>query len=412
MKHKILTALILVVLMSCMKMKKKDAEPQQTAVAAEIKKQVRAVDLLTYEYVTEENIQTKKPAITQIKKVKFLSPVNWPQSVILKKTDGEKVSEIPIEFDENSEWYDLLISENKVSYQFLSAVNNQMVLLEEVEVLPPLNMTINEDFNLADYFQLNKKTKEIFFENLNIGLQKRLYLNDFSGKIKIKNLKSNSGFIQSFSTNARAENDFDGKDGGVVQIDIENGSGDLTVFMKGQNGGHGSLTKSPDILIKGASGARGEMARFNINFTSGSLFPYYDCVAPAGNGTDGGKGMTGYNGFTGKSGGHSGTAAVHIYSDQLQVNLIAQEGVFGSGSPGGTGGEGGDPGPGTSSEDDFTSISKGNPTITLAKKCEPSVAGKKGPTGDPGLPGGNGVNGIKQRSCLYFADKKINCIFE
>ena len=402
MKHKILSAIMLVVLTSCMKIKKKDAETQQTAVAFETRNQNQAADSLTYEHVADK----------QIKKVKFLSPSNWPQSVILKRTDGEKVAEIPIEFDENSEWYDLLISENKVNYQFLTSLNNQIVLLDEVEVLPPLNLTINEDLNLAKYFSLNKKTKSIYFENLNIGLQKHLYLENFSGKIKIKNLISESGFIQSFSANARAENNFDGKDGGVIQIDIENGSGDVTVFMKGENGGHGSLAKSADNLIKGVSGERGASAKFSINFIPGSLFPFYDCAVPAGNGTDGGKGSTGYNGFSGKSGGHSGTATVRVHSDLLQVVLIAQEGVFGNGSPGGSGGEGGDPGPGSTCEEDFKTFTKGNPMIALAKRCEPSAAGKKGPTGDPGLPGGNGVNGIKQRSCLDFADKKVNCIHE
>ena len=404
MKHKILIALAFLTLFSCMKIKKKDDDMPQIQGTAEIKAQIQPSDKLTYKFITDKTNSTKK--------IQFLAPTSWPKSVFLKKTDGSKSSELGIEFNDSLEWSDLFISENKVSYQFYSIFDSQLVLLDEVDVLPPLNITIEEDLNLAKYFNLNAKTKYIYFENLNIGLQKHLYLENFSGKIQIKNLNSKSGFIQSYPSNARAENDLDGKDGGIIELEILNGIGDVTMFMKGENGGHGSLAKSPDSFNKGAAGERGVSAKFSPIYIPDSLFPYYACSSSPGNGTNGGKGLIGYSGYSGNSGGHSGMASVYISSNNLEVFLIAQEGVFGSGSPGGIGGEGGDPGLGSDGEEDFKILTKSNPMIQLTKKCEPSSNGEKGPTGDPGLPGGNGVNGLKQRSCLFHADQKVKCINE
>ncbi len=404
MKHKILIALALFTLLSCMKIKKKDDDQPQAQTAAEIKAQSQPSDKLTYKYIADKS--------QSVNKIQFLAPSGWPKTVLLKKSDGSKSSEFEIEFNESYEWSDLLITENKVYYQFYSFFDGQPVLLEEVEVLPPLNTTIEEDLNLAKQFNLNSKTKYIYFENLNIGLQKHLYLENFSGKIQIKNLISKSGFIQSFPISARAENDVDGKDGGVIELEILNGSGDVTVFMKGENGGNGSLAKPPDDFIKGEAGGPGASAKFKPVYIPDSIFPYYACVAAPGNGTNGSKGLNGYNGNSGKSGGHSGRASVFVSSNNLEVFLTSQEGVFGNGSPGGIGGEGGDPGLGSDGENDFKIQTKGNPMIQLIKKCEPSMNGEKGPTGDPGLPGGSGVNGSKQRSCLQVIDKKVKCINE
>lgn len=397
------------VLSACIKLKKKDQDSSGTAEVSQAQGQSFAeTETLTYRYIPDT-----KGSVT---KVVFKAPVDWPANVVLKKTQADKDLELNIEFNENAEWQDALVSESKVSYQFYSLINSELKLLGQAEVIPPLDMAIDEDFNLSQHFSLNEKTQLIYFKNLRIGLKKHLYLENYSGKIFIKNLTSEAGFIQSFPASARAENDVDGKDGGNINFEIINGSGNVTFFMKGENGGHGSLAKSADDFIKGRPGSRGASAKFQAiqspNPGPYDIITYFNCITPAEPSTNGTKGLTGYNGYSGKSGGNSGMATIKNTSSTLEIFLLSQAGSFGVGSPGGLGGEGGDPGASINSEEDFKIFSKESMTFKLLKNCEPSVAGKKGPPGDPGLPGGNGVSGAQQQSCLFFNGQKIKCIFD
>ncbi len=420
MKHKILASVLLVSFSACMKVAKKGAEnkvvPQVVTNEVPEEKNTRSQTELTYSYDVDGK--------ANLKKVRFSAAANWPASVVVKKTDGDKASEFGAEFNENAEWSDLLISENKVNYQFFSKVEDQLILLEEVEVLPPLNIDVVEDLNLAQKYALNQKTKLIYFESLNIGLQKRIYFENYSGKIQIQNLVSNSGFIQAYSANARAVNDVDGKDGGVLRIEIKHGSGDVTVFMKGENGGHGSPARAPDAGLKGATGPRGTLAEFQIQ-VEGYGFGIH-CTKPSGISGNGFKGLRGYPGNTGKSGGHSGKATISNSDELLDVNLESQPGVFGTGSIGGGGGEGGDPGtPGDGGEEDYDQVLRAKNACreiipgkclvgigSLATRCAPGGSGNKGDPGEPGPTAGNGVDGTKQKSCLYQGEQKVKCINE
>lgn len=421
MKHKILMSIFLLGLSACMKVAKKGAEnkvaPQVITSEESEEKITQNRSQLTYSYDVDGK--------ANLKKVRFIAAANWPTSVVVKKTDGDKTSEFGAEFNESGEWSDLLISDNKVNYQFSTKLQDQLIPLDEVEVLPPLNMEITEDVNLAQKYSLNQKTKLIYFENLNLGLQKRIYLENFSGKIQIQSLVSQSGFIQAYPANARAVNDVDGKDGGILRIEILNGTGDVTLFMKGENGGNGSSAKPPDAKLKGAPGGRGTPAQFNyMGSANGQII--YKCSIEPGTGVDGFKGHQGNPGFPGKSGGHSGRVLVTNQSTELEVMIEAQPGVFGIGSSGGTGGEGGDPGPGADGGDEDYQlflraqnrcIDGGNgqcyvSSISVGTRCLKANDGIKGGVGDFGLSASNGIDGTKQKSCLYQGLQKVKCINE
>lgn len=421
MKHKILISILLLGLSACMKVVKKGAEnkvvPQEIASAQPELKITRNRSQLTYSYDVDGK--------ANLKKVRFVAAANWPTSVVVKRTDGEKTSEFGAEFNENGEWLDLVISDNKVNYQFSSKLQDQLILLDEVEVLPPLNMDVTEDVNLAQKYSLNQKTKLIYFENLSLGLQKRIYLENFSGKIQIQNLVSQSGYIQSYPANARAVNDIDGKDGGILRIEILNGTGVMTVFMKGENGGNGSPAKPPDAKLKGAPGGPGTPAQFEFeSLAMGHVI--HKCSTKPGEGSGGFRGRHGNPGNAGKSGGHSGRAIITNYSSDLEIMIEAQPGAFGIGSAGGTGGEGGDPGLGTDGGDqDYqlflratnACIDAGNgqcyvTSISISTRCLKGNDGVKGGVGESGQSAGNGIDGTKQKSCLYQESQKVKCINE
>ncbi len=421
MKHKILVSVLLVGLSGCMKIAKKDAEnkiaPQVVTNEVPEEKNTRSQTELTYSYDVDGK--------ANLKKVRFSAAASWPASVVVKKTDGDKASEFGAEFNENAEWSDLLISENKVNYQFFSKLEEQLILLDEVEVLPPLSIDVAEDLNLAQKYSLNQKTKLIYFESLNLGLQKRIYFENYSGKIQIENLTSQSGFIQAYPANARAVNDVDGKDGGVIRIEILSGTGDITFLMKGENGGNGSPAKPPDATKKGANGERGTPSKFEYVHLGNAQIAM-KCSTTPGTGGNGIKGHEGYGGHEGKSGGHSGRAIITNYSTQLEIMMESQAGAYGIGSAGGTGGEGGDPGSGAdgADEDHQILLRASNSCIRLNDgscyalpisedlRCPHAASGIKGGTGGNGPTASNGIDGTKQKSCLYQGEQKVKCINE
>ena len=256
MKHKILMAVAFVTVSSCMKLKKKDDEaakptPQAQVQEAKVEKSfVNERTELDYDYAISEN-EKELPA------VRFLASAAWPSEIIMAKKvlkEGEKEEQKTIHFDDKGEWKDFITTENKVSYKFFSKVGTQSVLLDEVEVLPVLDLKITDDLNLAEKYKLSSKTKVIYISNLEISQQKHLYLNDYSGQIIIQNITSSGGIIQAFAPLARAEVDQDGRSGGQVSLTVLAGNGILNVVMKGENGGNASPGAAPDITLKGLAG--------------------------------------------------------------------------------------------------------------------------------------------------------------
>ena len=412
MKHKILTAALLVILSSCMKIKKKDSELPTAPAPAVIQMnnqviQSKATESLQYNYEADQ--------FSGLHKVRFTAALNWPKAVVLKKTDGEKVQEFAIEFNEEAVWSDLIISENKVNYKFFSKVESQLIPLDEVEVLPVLKLRLIEDLNLAQKYKLDQKTKVIYISSLEIGLQKHLYLEEFSGQIIIENIKSDSGFIQTFPLGARAALDVEGRSGGVLDVIIKSGSGILNIFMRGENGGKGRPAHSADSTLKGTIGAAGTPAEFKncriIDSGYGINGALCSCSQSPAPGGKGGRGLKGFSGHDGKSAGHSGTATIFSNSRSLQLLLNAQEGSMGVGSQGGMGGDGGDGGMGGDGAEKDFKIRNQSILVGLDAKCDMAGNGAAGDIGDFGSPGSNGNDGLKQKSCLYQVGEKEKCIF-
>ncbi|MFZ3231294.1 MAG: hypothetical protein WA160_13885 [Pseudobdellovibrio sp.] len=426
MKHKILITITLVVFTSCMKLKKKDEEgvtprnePVQIQATIEKPKAVEAYrEELTYNY-----LEANAKALNQ---VQFFAPTDWPNALILKKIDKEIVTEIGIQFDANKIWIDFLASENKITYKFYSKVGSELILLDEVEVIPILNLDLNEDLNLAQKYQLNSKTKLIYFSRLSIDDKSHLYFEDYTGKIVIQKLDSNSGYLQTFPHNGRASDGKNGRSGGHLEIQVISGSGTLNVFMIGESGGNGSPAKIPDTSLKGVTVAPGRRADFIMKPVGdlGVVFTY-ECITPPGIVIDGKNGLKGFPGNSGMMGGNSGSAFVENNSNKLQVILTSAGGKKGYKSEGGEGGEGGEPGiPGDGGAGDLEIYLQENGAIKypgfstylevmhgiLTKKCDAAKAGNSGAQGNQGDPGNDGSDGSAQKSCVTSMDQKTECI--
>ena len=429
MKHKILMVVALLVVTSCMKLKKKDEEsvltaPQVQVQQAKVEKPfVNERTELDYEYEISEDGK-------ELPAVRFLASADWPAEIqVIKKSDkeGEKEEQKTVQFNDKAEWKDFLTSENKVSYKFFSKVGNQSILLDEVEVLPALDLKLTDDLSLPEKYKLNSKTKVIYIRNLEINAQKHLYLNDYSGQIIIENITSSGGIIQAFAPSARAAVDQDGRSGGQVSLSILAGAGLLSVVMKGENGGNGSQAKAPDISKKGSTGVMGNIAGFSAVTCNPNLLDGYSdlplCMSLpyscAKNPTDGGQGLKGYAGNNGRIGGNSGSILLYNDSDVLKVSITTQMGSFGVSSRGGAGGQGGDGGLGGDGADsDLSAYLKklGIPVqfahATLVKACPAAKNGNPGLGGADGDPGYDGENGKNQLSCIYLHDQKVKCINE
>jgi len=382
-------AMAVLTLASCMKLKKKGdedfstAEPPQPVTELSVpakEPQKNTATELTYEY---KNYDSATPEVS------FHAPTNWASDIVYEKAYGDKNFQGVASFNSEGVWNDKLISDQKTVYKFSAKVAGQLVVLDEVEVLPVLNLEVAQDLSLKKQYNFSNKTKVLFFSNLKIASQKHLYLEDFSGEIIIQNIETTEGYLQTFSQEYRATSNLDGRSGGKIEVKIIQGQGSLNVVMRGEDGldGAPALPAGPEL-----KGANGDNAHFiKTQFIGGGLL----CEDPVP-AKDGSKGLPGHPGNNGGNGGDSGRADVHNFSANLEVKLSTDGGQRGIGTIGGEGGEGGDAGAGLSS----------------ILSCPALSPGVKGGKGDSGASGHSGHDGPKQQSCLISADRTKQCTNE
>ncbi|MBC7421601.1 MAG: hypothetical protein H7328_12810 [Bdellovibrio sp.] len=394
MKHKIWLVSVFIILSSCMKVKKKgdEAAPaevkpvevvelQQPAIEQQADKPI--VKVFSYEYVVQNG--------RSFQEVQFHFPSHWPNEIILKKTElseNKNSMQTIIRLDDSRTWKESLVGEVKISYQFLNA---QKEVLEDVEVLPVLNLQLSEDFNLAQKFKLNAKTKHIYIQSLRMEEKTHLYLEDYSGSVKIENLQSSTGTIQTFPLNQRAGFEQEGRAGGLLQIEIFTASGELNVTMVGENGGHGKAAREPDDTLRGAKGDDGSMPLVVFEVSPNQLFYKNVCAQEGSEGKDGSRGAQGFPGGIGKNGGNSGRATIKLWDANLKVSSPNLAGLKGLGQVGGRGGAGGAAGLGT-----------GGDPCRLMKNGQPGGEGVKGVEGD------DGRDGVAQKNSLFLNGQKVD----
>lgn len=418
MKHKIYLAISILLVSSCVKLKKKD-EPKNTESEPAIELSQRAENF-SYSYFYNKSSKNYE--------IVFKIPKDWGESFSIEKSDenGKVLNQIKAAADTEGFWKDFLYEEKKINYKFFKKDHQKSELLDEVEILPVLDFSLREDLNIKQKYNLSGKTKVIYFKNLEISNQAHLYLEDFAGQIIIENLQSDSGFIQTFPFHMKAKNNMDGRSGGIIDLQILNGESHLNLITVGEAGGNGSDGAEPNASMVGEPGLNGAPAQFNLtrveNCTHQKLcIPknYFSCVKRPEAGKIGSKGKAGHNGLDGKDGGRSGQFIVRSYASDLKINIYSQSSKKGQGGLGGIGGEGGRGGLGAdgSYQDlakqfniDFNQPSTMQSfliTNQIENFCEAAKDGAQGLSGEKGKDGQSGQDGLNQKSILFLNDVKI-----
>ena len=389
-----------------MKVKKKNETAEQPAPpkrppVIEPRQQLKEVPQVK-EFFYDYDVQEAR----NYQEVRFYFPDSWPNEVVVKKIEmDEKRNTLQsiIRIDESRRWKDSLTSPNKMSYQFFEAHGTSLELIKEVEVLPVLDIEIATELNLAQKYQLNSKTEFIYFHNLKMSPDAKLYFENYSGQIIVNSLQSEGGTFQTFPDDSKAPVGSDGRSGGKLKFEIHNAEGNLNILMLGERGGDGAAGRKPDDMLTGAKGADGAHAIYaDLGTRSGGFNPDYTdytCSVNPTDGADGAKGGKGYPGDNGFKGGNSGEALVYLNNTNLKLFSFSVAGLKGFGGAGGRGGAGG-PG-GAPGNHEFVNPPAKFAIPNVLKICERAVAGGTGPEGDYGSPGHEGRDGLASKNQLF-----------
>lgn len=421
-----LTAVLVFTSMSCMKVSKKGTEKENQNPATQ-------PEVLTTP-VLQPTIASPGPEVlsdfyklksigfdyvVSNKEINFNFPREWPDLIYAEVIVDQSKIVIPVQ--NQRQWsFNWPSHDRKIQFRFHATPHVDVKPLKVAEILPPLNLKVDEVANLQSVWGLNTNVEKIFIEELTLGRQGKLLLGTFSGQVYIRKLQSENGSIQSFLTNQKAVKDQIGRSGGFVEFFVAAGSGNLNLTAIGEHGGDGSPGNQPDIHIKGTPGSDGVRSTFAfetpncVGLGQGcSPIVIVRCITDPGPGSNGNRGDRGYPGLPGQNGGDSGRYLARHVPSEMSTTIFSREGSGGQGGHGGSGGEGGDGGLGGDGEFlDFLitnkKMSKESALETLKKpkfnflpmaslaKCKAARNGEPGAPGLDGYPGANGTKGTNQ----------------
>lgn len=401
MLHKISVLGILIFSMGCMKIQKKGEQKKEEAPVSlpspSVKEQMQS-NKVVLDYELSEGSES----------IRFQLPDGWPQLLVVEKNKGaEKIFSREV-YNVSGEWRDSLDGKSKFGYRFFAKISDQLILLDELEVLPILDLTLNQDYRLDEIYQIGDKVRKIQLRHLYLKQKAKFFIGDFSGRIEIEDLISDDGAIQTFPTGQRAVGK-DGRSVGSFEIQASTARGKLYLNLVAESGGHGSVGENPDEKLTGSAGENGTPAQFSQRpgdlcaGTNGFCLSsvVFDCSQSPLDGENGGRGLDGYPGHAGFNGGSVESVKLIVPAElSVQINKVVgakgEGGAGGAGGPGGPGGKGGDGG-----EKDFLKFLKLNPEDAanrthlnlLGKTCNAAEHGSKGPQGGTGSKGPDGLAG-------------------
>lgn len=244
-----------------------------------------------------------------------------------------------------------------------------------------------KDLVINDLILLKKNT-ELQAERIFFQKKGKVLTQGHSLIIKTKALYSDDGIIETFSENSTAFAEQAGRSGGAIHIEAEVGQGDLTILLRGENGGTGKAGTPwphPQVNARAATPSI-------INLMGGGI---PQCLVPPEDGVDGPKGNKGFAGLKGAPGGDSGSLEIKIAlpTESLKYNVERLPGKGGAGGPGGPGQVGGQP---------------SSPGVKIFP-CKAGKPGKRLGDGDPGEQGPSGLNGSIQPYCVQFGLSEKLC---
>lgn len=400
MLHKVFWLPIFCVSVGCMKIKKKEGGVDTVGTLQT--QTVGVVKQLDYEYEIFEGRQ----------KIVFQIPDSWSKQLVIEKTIGlEKSFQREISL-ETSYWKDDLATNVKTSYKFFEATAEGLNLIEQLDVFPLIDLVLDKDYRIEDLVGSTQLMKKLHFRNLELKNGAKLFIADFKGKIKIENLQSEKGGLQTFPNSTRAVQG-DGRSVGDFHLQIQHGDGDLEINLFAESGANGLAGPQPDEALKGVPGAEGLPAFFGESWMDSCIgsgtnmcftYTYYKCTKPPQQGQDGGEGKRGYQGLPGAHGGSVKKITLENLSSSLKISIYKREGKKGLGGSGGEGGRGGAPGRGGDGDlRDFLRSQSLNPDEASSKaslmmvkiiSCPAAASGRVGVQGPLGPNGADGDDGI------------------
>ncbi|MEY4617510.1 MAG: hypothetical protein RJB66_2470 [Pseudomonadota bacterium] len=213
-------------------------------------------------------------------------------------------------------------------------------------------------------------------------------------------LIANESVIATFAKAQKASQDQAGRDGGEIFIKALFAKGDLSIVMRGEEGGDGSA--GPSFNERAPSGLQGKRGRAfcRSRFSGGDPVLTCRCLEFPGDGGPGHDGQSGRAGLPGRRGGHSGQLKMELAlvpTADWKLSLVKEPGLAGApgtGGPGQLGGQGGDAG-----------------IIDDANACYPTQS-KKGQEGLVGADGPSGIReppGLAQQECLSIGEGFGRC---
>lgn len=402
MLHKICLLGFFIFAVGCMKLQKKNEPKNETRPEVEVvqSNQVQPnqvqTDELDFDYSDNGEI------------VQFHFPNHWPQQVIVEKYRGsEKIFNQAVS-SLNSGWKTAAAQKEKVGYKFFAKVDDQNFLLDEIEIIPLLDLTLNQDYNLDEIYTITDKIKKIQFRQLSLNRNAKIFIGSFKGKLQIAQLNSQNGFIQTFPFGQRAS-EKNGRNVGGFELDIQAAVGNLNLALIAESGAHGLPGAPPNERLMGAVGIVGEPAQFvqrpgDSCAGMAMCIPHliYDCSKAPGAGKQGGAGLRGYPGADGGNGGS--VEKVNLkFPSSFQIEIQRTAGEKGQGAEGGAGGAGGPGGlGGDGAKKDFYKFLKIDPVSPtaayrlegLGQTCTEAPQGPTGPQGIQGTHGRDGINGV------------------
>lgn len=410
----------LVLFFGCMKISKKNSE--QTTAPPTQTTQPKSNDEIAPPTTTNE-IQTTGLVQGQFdfevnqQTVLFQFPAHWPQEIYVEINDQNQQTTFPLVFarDENKMWiYKWPATDRSIKFIFRSTLDKTTPPLKDLEARPPFSIQTSENIDLYDLIKLNPQFDKIYIEELHLIKGSQIFLRNYSGQVIINKLISESGSIQTFSTNQKAAMDTAGRSGGRVEFKISQGQGFLTLAALGENGGDGSAGSVPSANLKGRKGEDGHPSEFGpesmcVGVDCALFFPTSPCLKSPGDGFPGGQGLKGYRGYPGQVGGNSGYYQVSTSIKELKINVVTRAGMGGQGGVGGAGGEGGAGGDGGDgamigyvmskykyTKEKATAVAP-NFTLGISPSCPTGRKGNDGPRGPDGDLGLNANDGLNER---------------
>jgi len=355
------------------------------------------------ELASETNVSHKLFSVDVVPKAEGLF-----SNVILKSKSENKLSISKIRlFDGESTELELAPGEEiiddqvlmgrRYSFEYTELHESGPRLIGSIEVRVPMNLKIDSLVSVLDYkdfFVIDNSGRSIFTVDRLILEKEGLLITEGTHLILyVTELIGNGGSIQSFQKGSVAADFTPGRSGGLLELQVEKGLGELSVIMRGEHGGLGDPGPKVNPKIKGPAGKDGHHKGEYRQFLGG----VFSCVHPPGNGHQGGTGPKGNTGLVGNRGGDSGifmlTAPIMA---EFSVKVL---GVTGVGGQGGHGSQGGPPGPpGKGGNITFVNLKGGRRVVPpreqedfLECRSRPGEKGKYGPYGDRGPHGAQGT---------------------